>query len=226
MCQHLGLSDLGRTELLDFGCGVKFTQALINHSLPIKKYVGIDVDREMIDFLRANVHDPRFEYFHIDAGNDMYNPGGKVLSEQTELPIEGRSFDVICLFSVFTHLAPQDYRTILKLMRRHVKPDDGRLFYTLFIDERTDGGHGLMDKWADGLGRAPSQTVVDYMEKNPAASAGTTATFRDLDPSRPLKWALYSERYARELTEEAGWEIIELSPPDVYIQHHFICAPR
>ena len=226
MCDHLGLDDLGDTELLDFGCGVKFTEALINHSLPIKKYIGVDVDREMIDFLLANVHDPRFEYFHINAHNDLYNPDGEVLSEDTKLPIDGRAFDVICLFSVFTHLAPHDYSTLLKLLRRYVKPD-GRLFYTLFVDELTEGGHGLIDRWTKALrGKVPEE-LVEYIDQNPqAGKAGTIETFRDLHPSTPLEWAVYSERYARELTEESGWEIVELSPPDVYIQHHFVCTPR
>jgi cyclopropane fatty-acyl-phospholipid synthase-like methyltransferase len=49
MCGHLGLDDLGDTELLDYGCGVKFTQAFINRSLPIKQYVGVDLYREMIE---------------------------------------------------------------------------------------------------------------------------------------------------------------------------------
>jgi SAM-dependent methyltransferase len=225
MCEHLEVDDLGETELLDFGCGVKFTEVLINHSLPIKKYVGVDVDGEMIEFLRANVRDPRFEYFQIDAHNELYNPDGEVLSEDAELPIDGRAFDVICLFSVFTHLAPHDYATVLKLLRRYVKPD-GRLFYTLFVDELTEGGHGLMDKWTDGLSRIPSEKVAEYMNNPKASGAEATENFRDLVPSQPLKWAVYSERYARELTEESGWEITELSPPDVYIQHHFVCRAR
>jgi SAM-dependent methyltransferase len=213
MCEHLRLDDLRDTELLDFGCGVKFTQALINHSLPIKKYVGVDVDREMIDFLRETVHDPRFEYFHIDAHNELYNPGGEVLSEKIKLPIDGHLFDVICLFSVFTHLAPHDYRMMLKLLRRYVKPA-GRLFYTVYINELTEGGHGLMDGWASA-----------YRESHPGASRpATIEEFIDLDPDHPLKWAVYSERYARELIEGTGWEVVELSPPDVDIQHHFICA--
>jgi SAM-dependent methyltransferase len=215
MCEHLGLENLGDTELLDFGCGVKFTQALINRALPIKKYVGVDVDREMITFLRENVHDPRFEYFHIDAHNELYNPGGEVLTADTKLPIDGRLFDVISLFSVFTHLAPHDYRTMLRLLRRYVKPN-GRLFYTVYINELTEGGHGLMDGW-----------VSAYREKHPEAPPlATTKPFTDLDPDQPLKWAVYSESYARELTQGTGWEVVGLSPPDVDIQHHFICAPK
>jgi SAM-dependent methyltransferase len=226
MCEHLGLEDHANAEVLDFGCGVKFTQALINHSLPIKKYVGVDVYREMIDFLRENVHDPRFEYFHIDAHNELYNPDGETLSEDATLPIEGRAFDVICLFSVFTHLAPHDYRTMLKLLRRHVKPD-GRLFFTLYIDELTAGGHGLMDGWTKALSQMPSEELAKHMKKKPEAVAQRRIeTFKDLDPKKPLKWAVYSERYARELMEDTGWEAVSLSPPDAHIQHHFVCAPR
>ena len=75
MCDHLGLDDLGKAEVLDFGCGVKFTQALINHSLPIKKYVGVDVNREAIDFLRERVHDPRFEHFNNRCAQRALQPG-------------------------------------------------------------------------------------------------------------------------------------------------------
>jgi SAM-dependent methyltransferase len=225
MADHLGLADLGDTEMLDYGCGVKFTEAFINHAVPVKRYAGVDVDREMIEFLRANVSDPRFEYFHIDAHNELYNPGGEVLTGETKLPIDGRTFDLICLFSVFTHLAPHDYSTVLKLMRRYVKPD-GRLFYTVFIDELTEGRHGLMDKWADALRGDVSEEMADYLARSPELGRpGAIETFKDLHPSNPLQWAVYSDRYARELTEDAGWEVIDLSTPDRYIQHHFVCAP-
>jgi len=205
---HIGLDDLGETEVLDVGCGVKFTQAFLNHSLPIGRYTGLDVYREMIDFLRESVDDPRFEYFHINAHNEMYNPRGEPLRDTT-LPLGDRTFDLICLLSVFTHLAPEDYRTMLELLRPHVKPD-GRLFYTLFIDELTAGGHGLMDGWARRLG---------------PTAVGSVETFRDLNPEQPLKWALYSRRYAHELIAGTGWEVVSLSPPLPHAQHHFVCAP-
>jgi hypothetical protein len=48
---------------------------------------------------------------------------------------------VICLYSVFTHLSPADYVTMLKILRRYVRPE-GRLV-PLFVDELTDDGLGL-----------------------------------------------------------------------------------
>lgn len=208
MCSHIGLEDLGDTQVLDVGCGVKFTQAFLNEALPVKRYVGVDVYREMVDFLRASVDDPRFEYVHIDAHNEHYNPRGPALRD-TGLSLRGRTFDLICLFSVFTHLSPDDYRAMLELLRPHIR-DDGRLFFTLFIDEATEGGHGLMDAFARDYG---------------PASVGTIETFRDLDTDDPLKWAVYSSGYARELIEGTGWEVLDLSPPEEFLQHHFVCAP-
>jgi SAM-dependent methyltransferase len=223
MCAHLGLADLGESDVLDFGCGVKFTQALIKYKLPIKRYVGIDVEPRMIAFLQQRVADGRFEYHHFDARNELYNPDGTTLVETARLPIEAQNFDVICLFSVFTHLGPEDAGAMLKLLRRFIKPD-GRLFFTLYIDELTDDGHGLMDAWHRRFNDRPAAEIARVADEYPEMF-GPIETFRDLDPTRPLTWAVYSEKYVRELIESSGWHALDLSPPDEYIQHHFTCAP-
>ena len=225
MCEHLGVPDLGETEVLDFGCGVRFTQAFLNRNVPVKRYVGVDAYGEMIEFLRANVSDPRFDFVHVNAHNALYNPTGEIMSEQTSLPIDGEKFDLICLFSVFTHLAPHDYGTMLRLLRRFVKPT-GRLFYSLFIDEKTAGGYGLIDKF----GRALREST-DPELKRALANAGEAAgppprlPFRDVSPNKPLLYALYSREHALELIEGTGWEVVSVSPPDVHLQHHIVCAP-
>ena len=224
MCQQVGLTDLRDTELLDMGCGVKFTRFLVNERKPIKRYVGMDVYREMIEFLQANVDDPRFEYFHIDVKNDLYNPEGAPFSTNFQLPCRESAFDLICLFSVFTHLSPDDYRTMLTVLRRYVRPE-GSLFFTLFIDELADSGHGLMNSVARSLEANPGS----LQSRPPALDAEghrRVEKFRDLDPTRPGQYAVYSEAYARELIEETGWTIVRLSPPpSEYIQHSFVCSP-
>jgi len=224
MCEHLGLGDLGATNLLDFGCGVKFTQALLGNALPIRHYTGVDVYRDMIEFLRSHVNDRRFEYFHIDAHNELYNPTGERLTEDTKLPFGDRTFDVICLFSVFTHLAPSDFRVLLHLLRRHVGAH-GRLFFTLFINERTRDGHGLIDGWARNLaGRGDK--LLDVRAGRVEAGLPEVEPFVDLDETKPLNRAVYSEEYARSLIKDTGWQVLSLSPPAPFIQHHFLCAPE
>lgn len=226
MCEHVGREDLADVELLDFGCGTRFSRALISRSMPIKRYVGFDVYRKMIEFLRKSVRDPRFEYFHINAHNALYNPKGELLSEEMALPIAGQTFDVICLFSVFSHLAPRDYHMMLKLLRRYVKPG-GKLFYTLYIDEHTEDGRGLMDRWrANILSRLSPEEIARAIEKYKSSEPPTIEPFKDLAPNNPLKWAVYSEQHARELIEGTGWQALTLSPPIGFVrQHHFVCAP-
>jgi SAM-dependent methyltransferase len=223
MCEHLGLEDLGGSEVLDFGCGVRFTQAFLNYGLPIKRYVGVDVHAGLIEFLQGHVRDPRFEYHHVNAHNEFYNPGGEVMGETTRLPIEGQVFDVICLFSVFTHLAPHDFRAMLELLRRFARPDGG-LFFSLYVAKRSEGGWGLMDRLAEAANRLPREELARLMTERPDRAA-EIETFRDLDPEAPLRYAVYSESYARELIEQTGWRALTLSPPEKHIQYHFVCEP-
>jgi SAM-dependent methyltransferase len=227
MCERLGLADLGSSDVLDYGCGVKFTQAILRYGLPLQHYVGVDIYGEMIDFLAHNVDDPRFEYFHVNSQNDLYNPEGEPFSADMAMPIDGRDFDVICLFSVFTHLAPDDYVAMLRLLRRFVRPD-GRCFFTVYFDEVTPGGYGLIDSIVAGMQRTvqvrPDSPVAQRLAAA-AEDAPPAPRFRDLDPANPLKWALYSRDYAIELVEGTGWAIEAVCLPDVHIQHHMVLRP-
>jgi SAM-dependent methyltransferase len=220
-CESLGVSDLADREVLDVGCGTKFTQAFLNHRIPIQKYVGVDVFREMITFLRENVADPRFEYSHVDVRNELYNPDAPPMSENTDLGIGTQTFDIIWLFSVFTHLAPRDYRAMLKLLRRYIRPD-GRLFFTVFIDELTADGFGFTDKMNRALQAADSNAWLDRVDGD---ARREVKPFLDVYPDQPLRCALYSRNHAFELIEGTGWTPLALLPPNQYAQHQFVCAP-
>jgi ubiquinone/menaquinone biosynthesis C-methylase UbiE len=220
LCGLVGVDDLSHCDLLDVGCGVKFTQAILNHDIPIRSYTGVDVYGEMIEFLRANVDDPRFQYHRIDVRNELYNPDAPPMTAESDLGVADRTFDVICLYSVFTHLSPADYVTMLKILRRYIRPE-GRLVYTLFVDELTDDGHGLVDFFQRTLSREGS----DRPSPEVAAAVRQVVPFRDVDPSRPLTYALYSREHAYELIDGTGWEPQQLVPPTEHAQHIFVCRP-
>jgi SAM-dependent methyltransferase len=132
---RLGLREYKGQSLLDFGCGVRFSQAILNLKLPFGQYVGIDCFSDMIEFLRASVRDPRFSYYLLDVRHPLYNPNGRAaLGADTALPIPEMHFDIASMFSVLTHQYPDDSRHILTMLRRHVKPT-GRLFFTCFLDD-------------------------------------------------------------------------------------------
>ncbi len=145
MCQRIGISSLAGLEMLDLGCGCRFADAIINRNVPLKSYVGIDVYKEMIDFLAEHAKDPRLEFFHINARNPAYNKGGVPLSVDTVLPIHDRKFDIVCMYSVITHQLPNDAAVIFKLLRRHVR-DDGWLFFSAAID---DGDFGYQERFPE-----------------------------------------------------------------------------
>jgi SAM-dependent methyltransferase len=130
--QRLGLKDLSQSDVLDVGCGVRFTQAIINRDIPIKSYTGVDVHRPLIEYLRREVDDPRFSFAHWDAENAKYNPTGVKITPESNLPVKD-TFDVIWLFSVFTHLDPPDANALLAILRRYVRPA-GALFFSAFLD--------------------------------------------------------------------------------------------
>jgi SAM-dependent methyltransferase len=134
MCERLGIPDLRDCAVLDFGCGPRFAEAIVNLQIPIKSYVGIDLDKDMIDFLCSDVRDPRLSFFHVDACNPGYNPNGEPLTVDTALPIGDRRFDVICMFSVITHQLPADAEALFKILRRYIK-EDGQLFFSAALEE-------------------------------------------------------------------------------------------
>lgn len=128
--QRLGWESFADKDILDVGCGSRFTLAIINRRIPVKSYTGIEINRQIVDFFKLEVEpdDKRFHYAHWNVRNAMYNPGGIPMTQFAELPVRG-DFDLIWLFSVFTHLNPDDALALLKLMRRKIRPG-GRLFFT------------------------------------------------------------------------------------------------
>jgi len=129
MCERIGISSLDGLDVLDLGCGVRFADAIVNRDILLKSYVGIEVEKEIVDFLTENCPDKRLSFVHFDARHPIYNRGGASLLGDAELPINHKKFDVACLFSVITHQIPEDTRSLLSILRRHVR-DDGRLFFS------------------------------------------------------------------------------------------------
>lgn len=224
MCRQFNLPDLGNSSVLDMGCGCKLVQAFLNDNLPVGKYVGIDVFPAMIEFLQKSVTDSRFQFHNLNLHNEMYNKTGEALTANTVLPVPEASFDIICLFSVFTHLAPHDYVSMLQMLRRYIKPG-GKMIFSLFLNETTNSGLSFIDgvnkAWRADEARF-SKFEAAFRKKLEAEGA---LDFFDYDPSQPLKWAVYSRDHALKLMENTGWEVESLNDPEEAIQHYMICKP-
>jgi 2-polyprenyl-3-methyl-5-hydroxy-6-metoxy-1,4-benzoquinol methylase len=134
----LGCSDLSSMDVLDIGCGGRFTQTIINRDLLIKSYTGIDIYEPLIRYLIDNVQDSRFSFHYWHIYNEMYNATGKKLTQRTRLPLsQDKKFDVIWMYSVITHTYPWETECLFYILRRYIKKDGGLLF-SAFIDNDID----------------------------------------------------------------------------------------
>ena len=133
VAERLKLATLVDCDVLDVGCGVRFTQAIINRQISIGSYTGIDTHKPLIDFLQSEVRDPRFAFAWWNVHNDQYNPVGEPMQSYEDIPVEGQ-YDVIWLFSVFTHLFPDDSDKLLRILRQHAH-ENTALVFTAFILE-------------------------------------------------------------------------------------------
>lgn len=220
-----GRADLSDASVLDVGCGNRIAAAIVNDEVPIRRYVGIDTDEEVIRFLLEHVDDPRLAFHYLRAHNAMYNPTGEPLESFGRLPVGDELFDIISLFSVFTHLAPHDYRAMLELVRPHVAPNGGLLF-SLFVNEGMDPEQRKTFNRELRRRRESGDAEVTAAIEARVAGGVEVPDFVDRIPERPLLEAFYSEPYARKLIEGTGWEIAALHQPvRPIIQHYFICRP-
>lgn len=131
--RKMGFESLAGKAILDVGCGVRFAQAIINRGIEVGSYTGVDVCAVRMQFLRDNVEDDRFSFHHWPVYNEMYHLDGEVLTPESNLPLGDHRFDIIWLFSVFTHLSKNDAAAMLHILRRYSQPD-ARLFFSAFID--------------------------------------------------------------------------------------------
>jgi SAM-dependent methyltransferase len=143
MCRRIGIADLGQKRVLDLGCGCRFAEALTNLLVPIGYYFGIDLDREIIDWLSAHITDPRFQFQWWSARNPNYNPLGRPLSDFATLPVDGETFDIACMFSVITHQLPDDAEYLLRMLRSCIVPT-GYLFFSATPEPIAEGYRELV----------------------------------------------------------------------------------
>lgn len=181
--REAGLRDLCAVDILDVGCGVRFTQALINRKIPFGSYTGVEVHKPLVEFLKEHVEskDPRFRFVHWDVRNARYNPRGSlVLDRSTPAPVTG-TFGLIWLFSVFTHLDADDAAAMLVLLRKLVAPD-GRLFFSAFIDTELEG----FEDRVPGNPLLNAYFGLEFMRRMLAGTGWTVDRFRKRGSDLPI----------------------------------------
>ena len=122
-------------RVFDIGCGCGQMALHLKDYLDANgSYVGVDIHRPSIVWCQKKIarRHHNFHFAHIDVRNLAYNPNGTQLAEAYRFPFEDRSFDLILLKSVFTHIRPPDVSNYLGEVSRLLK-NNGRCLATFFL---------------------------------------------------------------------------------------------
>jgi len=123
------------STMLDIGSGMgRKTIPLLSYLNGKARYIGIDIDRDQVRWCSRNItpRNFRFSFIHVDLFNKFYNPSGSIPPSKFILPFPDRSFDVVTLWSVFTHMYPDDVAHYLAEIGRVLRPG-GRVVASYFL---------------------------------------------------------------------------------------------
>jgi SAM-dependent methyltransferase len=123
---HAGLCRLDST-IVDIGCGCgRFAQHLRDYQFMSErftgKYVGIDIDEEMLNWCRKNFDSERFSFYRSNHDSKAYKAVEKP-DAQYVLPLADGSADFVFSTSLFTHLLEKELVNYMRESYRVLKED-------------------------------------------------------------------------------------------------------
>jgi SAM-dependent methyltransferase len=122
-------------HILEIGCGIGRDAIPLSEFLsPVGSYIGIDIVKPSIDWCTENITSKHssFRFVHFDIKEPLHNPHGTITSQAVSFPLPSASIDRIILWSVFTHMVPEDMAHYFREFRRLLRPD-GLIYATCFI---------------------------------------------------------------------------------------------
>lgn len=180
-------------RVLDIGSGIGNLAVGLSGYLK-GGYDGIEVHREAVEWCRQAITPahPTFRFHHADLTSGAYNPAGQVSSAGYRFPFPDRSFDVIFLGSVYTHLLPEDTTQFVHEVARLLTPDGFCVAsYYLLNDER----RGSID-----AGRSFMSFPVEHRSRLCRLHSAT----------RPEAAVAFEEDFIRQLHQESGLNIRDI----------------
>ena len=105
-------------RVLEIGCGCgRIANGLIHYLSVEGEYVGIDVDRQIIDWCERNIstRNSNFEFYQVDVANNYYYQDDNQQTNTYDFSfLESREFDCVIALSVFNHLRLEDTQQYLQ----------------------------------------------------------------------------------------------------------------
>jgi SAM-dependent methyltransferase len=194
------------SDVVELGCGCgRRTHLLRDFKFQDRtytgRYLGIDIDGEMLDWCRSHFDAERFEFAQSTHASEAYRAGGAERAEGGwyRFPRDDASVDFVFGTSVLTHLLEQGVVNYLTEAARVLRP--GRhLVMSCFCTDHPPSTFGGRHTFPHQIGNAS----VESLEVPEAAVA-------------------YSERFLLEQAEKAGFTSAELRLNPGGSQHMLIC---
>lgn len=133
------------------------------------KYVGVDIDPEMLQWCRTHFDGPRFEFLQSTHANKSYNRGGGAGLTYT-IPVADKSVDFVFSTSLFTHLLEYELRNYLEEAFRIMKPG-AQMSMSFFCLDYPPPTYGGRHTFSHTIGNA----AVESLKVPEAAVAYTEA---------------------------------------------------
>jgi ubiquinone/menaquinone biosynthesis C-methylase UbiE len=145
------------SRILEIGCGFgRLPIAIQNQLWEPPFYWGLDVNAHCISWCHRHIAQgqPRFIFQRIDVLNKRYNPTGSEIADGFTLPFESGFFNLIYLYSVFSHMTPEHITAYLDEFRR-ILDRSGLVFMTAFIErdvpDVTENPRDYRMRWSGAL---------------------------------------------------------------------------
>ncbi len=162
---------LGKDKcILDVGSGTgRLAIGILNQLGDIQAYRGIDILPLQVEWCQRHIttYHPMFQFKCLDLKNTRYNPKGEDLNSGFKFPFGGEDFDIIYLYSVFSHMEEKDMCIYLHDFRRVIKKN-GYLFFTVFVEKNVPDVTINPDNYQADWGDSPLHCVrynFDYLGK-------------------------------------------------------------
>ncbi len=178
--------------VLEVGCGIgRMAVPLTRYLDQSGKYEGFDIIPISIGWCQKKITPryPNFRFRLADVYSGLYNPKGRFKSSEYKFPYSDESFDFVFLFSVFTHMIPQDFEHYLAEIARVLKTGKRCMITFLLLNPESSR---LIDS---GL----SPYDLKY-ESGPS---------RFIDKDAPESTIAYEEEYVRSVYQRSGLSITE-----------------
>jgi SAM-dependent methyltransferase len=155
------------------------------------KYIGVDIDPDMVQWCQKNFDAERFEFVHSTHGSKSYKQTGAGDTKYV-LPIADGTVDFVFSISVFTHLLEREAKNYIEESLRILKPG-GWMVQQFFCLDYPPPTYGGRHTFQHRIGNATVESL-----KVPEASVA------------------YSEAFMLNLAREVGFtsaEVVGKKPP-------------